>query len=34
MQIAPGVEAARWRSLKLDDPASPDWPQAIRILEG
>lgn len=33
MQIAPGVEAARWQALGLDDPASPDWPEAIRILE-
>jgi hypothetical protein len=33
MQIAPGVEAKKWRALKLDNPASPDWPEAVRILE-
>jgi hypothetical protein len=33
MQIAPGIEAEKWQALKLDDPASPDWPEAIRILE-
>ncbi len=33
MQIAPGIEAEKWQALKLDDPASPDWPEAVRILE-
>jgi hypothetical protein len=32
MQIAPGVDAARWRSLRLDQTDSPDWPIAIEIL--
>ncbi len=33
MEIAPGVEAAKWQALRLDDPASPDWPEAVRIVE-
>jgi hypothetical protein len=33
MEIAPGVEARKWHRLCLDDPASPDWLEAIRILE-
>jgi len=33
MQIAPGIEAERWQALRLDEPASPDWPEAVRILE-
>jgi hypothetical protein len=33
MEIAPGVEAGRWHTLRLDDPANPDWAEAIRILE-
>jgi hypothetical protein len=34
MQIAPGVQAAEWQALKLDDHASPDWATAVQILEG
>jgi hypothetical protein len=34
MQIAPGVQAAEWQALKLDDHASPDWVTAVQILEG
>jgi hypothetical protein len=34
MQIAPGVQAAEWQALKLDEPASPDWATAVQILEG
>ncbi len=34
MQIAPGVDSVDWRQLQLNDPASPDWPKAIRIFEG
>jgi hypothetical protein len=34
MQIAPGVQAAEWQALKLDDHASPDWARAVQILEG
>jgi hypothetical protein len=33
MEIAPGVEAGKWQALRLDDPAGPDGPEAIRILE-
>ena len=33
MQIAPGIEAGKWQALRLDDRASPDWPEAVRILE-
>jgi hypothetical protein len=33
MQIAPGVDAARWQALNLDDASSRDWPKAIEILE-
>jgi hypothetical protein len=32
MQIAPGVEAATWQRLKLDDPNSSDWKVAVDIL--
>ena len=32
MQIAPGVDASKFRGLRLDDPDSPDWPVAIDIL--
>lgn len=32
MQIAPGVKAAEWQRLRLDDPASPDWGRAVEIL--
>ena len=32
MQIAPGVDAAVWQRLKLDDPNSADWVTAIDIL--
>jgi hypothetical protein len=34
MQIAPGVQAAEWQALKLDDHSSPDWATAVQILEG
>lgn len=34
MQIAPGVQAAEWRTLRLDDHASPEWTTAVLILEG
>jgi len=34
MQIAPGVDAATWQALKLDDAGSPDWVVAVQILEG
>jgi hypothetical protein len=34
MQIAPGVQAAEWQALKLDDHTSPDWATAVQILEG
>lgn len=34
MEIAPGIQAATWQSLKLDDPASGDWVTAVQILEG
>ena len=34
MQIAPGIEAASWQTLKLDDPDSQDWKTAVHILEG
>ena len=33
MQIPPGVDAARWQALNLDDPACGDWPETIRICE-
>jgi len=33
LEIAPGIAAEKWQALKLDDPASPDWPEAIRIVE-
>jgi len=33
MEIAPGVKASRWLALRLDDLASKDWRQAIRILD-
>lgn len=33
MQIAPNFEAAKWRTLALDDPASPDWEVAISVLD-
>jgi len=33
MQIAPGVDASVWHGLKLDDPDSPDWAKAVKILE-
>src|SRR5207302_1438686 len=33
MQIAPGIEAADWKALKLDDAASNDWKMAVDILE-
>lgn len=33
MEIAPGVEARIWKSLNLNDPASPDWATAIQILD-
>jgi hypothetical protein len=32
MQIAPGVDAAVWQGLKLDDPNSADWAKAVDIL--
>lgn len=32
MQIAPGVDAAEWQRLKLDDPNGADWVTAIDIL--
>jgi hypothetical protein len=32
MQIAPGVDAEKWRELRLDDPGSPDWGTAVEIL--
>ncbi len=32
MQIAPGVDAEKWRKLRLDDPGSPDWGTAVEIL--
>lgn len=32
MQIAPGMDAARWQALQLDDPASTDWTVAVGIL--
>ena len=34
MQIAPGVQAADWQALKLDDPTSAHWADAVQILEG
>src|SRR5258708_1929789 len=34
MYIAPGFSDADWQSLKLNDPASPDWNIAIQILQG
>jgi hypothetical protein len=33
MQIAPGVDASIWHALKLDDPNSSDWAEAVSILE-
>lgn len=33
MQIAPNFEAAKWKALKLDDAASPDWNVAISALD-
>jgi len=33
MQIAPGVDAAKWKDLKLDHPDSADWAKAESILE-
>ena len=33
MLIAPGIDAAEWQALKLDDPHSPDWDRAIVIFE-
>jgi hypothetical protein len=32
MQIAPGVDAAVWEGLKLDDPNSGNWVNAVDIL--
>jgi hypothetical protein len=32
MQIAPGINAELWQALKLDDPHSGDWHEAILIL--
>jgi len=31
MQIAPGINAKRWRQLRLNSPTSPDWCQAVDI---
>jgi len=33
MQISPKYPSSLWRSLKLDDPNSPDWPMAIEIFK-
>lgn len=33
MQIAPGIEAEKWKELSLDDPDSPDWSVGIDILK-
>lgn len=32
MDIAPGVSAAEWRRLQLDDQAHGDWQVAVSIL--
>jgi hypothetical protein len=32
MQIAPGVDAAKWQALELDNPDHPDWTVAVDIL--
>jgi len=33
MEIAPGVKAARWLGLQLDDPAGKDWDEAVAIFD-
>jgi hypothetical protein len=33
VEIAPGVQAEKWRALKLEDPVSADWAEALRICE-
>src|SRR6184192_2590927 len=33
MKIAPGINAADWKSLDLDAPAHPDWDRGVSILE-
>jgi hypothetical protein len=32
-QIAPGIDAAKWRGLQLDDPDNNDWATAVDIFE-
>ncbi len=33
MQIAPGIDSATWKSLRLDSPQATDWEAAIGIFE-
>jgi hypothetical protein len=33
MYIAPGVTAEKWQGLRLDDPNSADWSEAVEILK-